>query len=240
MVSKSTHETLIEKLTRALKAKAVLSERSKQLQQQVEDFRKREDSMTHVATELLDRQRELNFMLHRASSVLHQLQDTNLALSAEFSHIVKELPAPEDPNWNETVDRVNDLFRKTHDLAGDMQEEIFRTAQTPTIPRMEPAPKPVPQPEPVVAHTEEPPAPQPEIVHEAEVTELHEEPTPVQVVVQAAEQPEQTQQTGSIDDLFARVESMRFEEDSPVPALAAEESRKQGFFARLLGKRNDE
>ncbi len=237
MVSKGTHETLIEKLTRALRAKAVLAERSKQLQQQVEDFRKREESMTHVATELLDRQREMNFMLHRASSVLHQLQDTNLALSAEFSHIVKELPAPDDQNWNETVDRVNDLFRKTHDLAGDMQEEIFRTAQTPTIPRVEAPPSPAPRPEPVVAQVEEPLAPEPETIHEAEVSEISEETPQAQVVVQAQEQ---TQQTSEIDSLFARVESMHFEDDKHVPALAAEEARKQGFFARLLGKRNDE
>ena len=113
-------ETLKEKLLRALKHKAVLAERSKRLQQQVDDFRNRESTMNHVTSELLQRQRELNFMLHRASSVLHQMQETNLALSAEFTHIVKELPAPRDgeagatSDWDETINRVNDLFRRTH------------------------------------------------------------------------------------------------------------------------------
>ncbi len=128
-----------DKLLRALKHKAVLAERSKLLQQQVEDFRTRETSMNHIASELLQRQRELNYMLHRASSVLHQMQDTNLALSAEFTHLVKELPAPKEnedggtPEWEETMSRVNDLFHRTHELAGEMQDEIFRTTSGPVM-----------------------------------------------------------------------------------------------------------
>lgn len=128
-----------EKLLRALKHKAVLAERSKLLKEQVDDFRTRESSMNHIASELLQRQRELNYMLHRASSVLHQMQDTNLALSAEFTHLVKELPAPKEteeggtPEWEETMSRVNDLFRRTHELAGEMQDEIFRTTGAPVM-----------------------------------------------------------------------------------------------------------
>ncbi len=129
-----------EKLLRALKHKAVLAERSRLLQQQVEDFRSRETSMNHIASELLQRQRELNYMLHRASSVLHQMQDTNLALSAEFTHLVKELPAPREgeegaaSEWEDTISRVNDLFRRTHELAGEMQDEIFRTTADSPMP----------------------------------------------------------------------------------------------------------
>ena len=129
-----------EKLERALRQKAILAERSKLLQQQVEDFRNRETSMNHIASELLQRQRELNYMLHRASSVLHQMQDTNLALSAEFTHLVKELPAPREgeessaSEWEETISRVNDLFRRTHELAGEMQDEIFRNAAESPLP----------------------------------------------------------------------------------------------------------
>ncbi len=174
----SGSENIKEKLLRALKHKAVLAERSKQLQQQVEDFRTREASMNHVASELLQRQRELNFMLHRASSVLHQMQDTNLALSAEFTHIVKELPAPRDgenqsSDWEDTISRVNDLFRRTHELAGEMQDEIFRSAagsplpdpgkditaasfETPIAP--EPAPRPVVEPPSAQMHEPEPTA----------------------------------------------------------------------------------
>lgn len=129
-----------ERLQRALRQKAILAERSKLLQQQVEDFRSRETSMNHIAAELLQRQRELNYMLHRASSVLHQMQDTNLALSAEFTHLVKELPAPKESgegtvsDWDETISRVNDLFRRTHELAGDMQDEIFRSTSDSPMP----------------------------------------------------------------------------------------------------------
>jgi len=135
MANKDIPETFRQKLDRALRGKAVLAERSKLLGEQVEDYRTREQAMQHVTSELLERQRELNYMLHRASSVLHQLRDTNLALSAEFTHIVKELPPAKDGDWEETISRVNDLFQKTHELADDMQEEIFTKAAVPEPPR---------------------------------------------------------------------------------------------------------
>jgi hypothetical protein len=138
MTDKETPESSREKLFRALKAEAVLSERSKQLKKQVEDLRTREQTMHHLASELLERQRELNYMLHRASSVLHQLRDTNLALSAEFTHIVKELPPAKDKDWEETIRRVNELFKKTHELADDMQEEIFTKTAVSEPPRKPP------------------------------------------------------------------------------------------------------
>ena len=135
MANKNIRETFRQKLDRALRGKAVLAERSKLLGKQVEDYRTREQAMQHVTSELLERQRELNYMLHRASSVLHQLRDTNLALSAEFTHIVKELPPAKDGDWEETISRVNDLFKQTHELADDMQEEIFTKAAVPEPPR---------------------------------------------------------------------------------------------------------
>ena len=135
MANKDIPETFRQKLERALRGKAVLAERSKLLGKQVEDYRTREQAMQHVTSELLERQRELNYMLHRASSVLHQLRDTNLALSAEFTHIVKELPPAKDKDWEETISRVNDLFQKTHELADDMQEEIFTKTAVPEPPR---------------------------------------------------------------------------------------------------------
>lgn len=182
-------ENMKDKLLRALKHKAVLSERSKLLRQQVEDFRTREASMNHIASELLQRQRELNYMLHRASSVLHQMQDTNLALSAEFTHLVKELPAPKEneeggtPEWEETMSRVNDLFRRTHELAGEMQDEIFRTTSGPVMPDAiintpQPTTPPTPQP-----HVE---PSQPEIHVEAEPVEIQRAETPP---VQVSEAP---------------------------------------------------
>ncbi len=271
MMTSEPSETMKQRLVRAVKSKAVLAERSKQLQQQVEDFRKREDSMNHIASELLERQRELNFMLHRASSVLHQLQDTNLALSTEFTHIVKELPAPESEKWDETVNRVNELFKKTHELAGDLQDEIFRTTQKPEVPKIEvsqPTSEAQAVPEAVVSD------PEPEIIHEAQITEeipqvaevvahvaepvIISEPAsspepvaivepipaeePATVAVAEPEPPadpvaETPKLTVSIDELFARVESMQFEEPDEDPAARRP---KRGFFAKLIGRPDDE
>ena len=180
MVLSDYTENMKDKLLRALKHKAVLSERSKLLRQQVEDFRTREASMNHIASELLQRQRELNYMLHRASSVLHQMQDTNLALSAEFTHLVKELPAPKEneggtPEWEETMSRVNDLFHRTHELAGEMQDEIFRTTSGPVMPDAI-----IDTPQPTASATPEPQVepPQPEIHVEAEPVEIQRAETP--------------------------------------------------------------
>ncbi|MDH7481437.1 MAG: hypothetical protein QHH26_05585 [Armatimonadota bacterium] len=126
MKNEITPEVLQQKLARALKAKAVLTERTKQLQQQIDDFRRREEVMNHIAYELLERQREVNYMLHRASSVLHQLQDTNLAIEGELKQLKGELPEPEDPKWEETVAKVNELFEKSRKLATEVQNEITR------------------------------------------------------------------------------------------------------------------
>lgn len=253
MASNDTPDSVKQKLERALKSKAVLAERSKQLLQQVDDFRNREESMSHIASELLERQRELNFMLHRASSVLHQLQDTNLALSAEFTHIVKELPAPEDKNWDDTVTRVNDLFKKTHELAGELQEDIFRTTQTPEIPKLNTEKPPAPPPADHLSGVQaEPPvveplhheqyAPDLETIHEAEISEVIEHADEVRS--EAADtpedvtpEPEAEKPEVAIEQLFARVDTMQFDErDDDSGGRAA----KPGFFAKLFSKLNEE
>lgn len=208
MTNKEIPEPFKEELARALKDKAVLGERSKLLKKQIEDYRGREQMMQHLASELLERQRELNYMLHRASSVLHQLQDANLALSTEFTHMVKELPPAKDGNWENTIDRVNQLFKKTHELAGDLQDEIFhksakpepakkpagKTAKEPVAeapPVSEPMPEP-PQPEVVMAEAEIPPTydlgPEPEM--EALLPPPIYEPQPEPEVVMAAPEAE--------------------------------------------------
>lgn len=127
MANEQTPDELKERLARAVKSKAVLAERSKRLQEQADDLRRREDVIANITTELLDRQRELNLMLHRANSFVHQLRDANLALSSEFKEMVKELPAAKDSDWESMVSRVNDLFEKTHELAGEMEDELFRS-----------------------------------------------------------------------------------------------------------------
>jgi len=45
--------------------------------------------------------------------------------------MVKELPPAKDGDWQHTIERVNQLFRKTHEIAGGMQEEIFRKTSSP-------------------------------------------------------------------------------------------------------------
>ena len=205
MTNEDIPESFKDKLSKALRNKAVLGERSKLLAQQVEDLRTREQMMHHIASELLERQRELNYMLHRASSVLHTLQDTNLALSAEFTHIVKELPPAKDGDWEQTIERVNQLFKKTHELAGGMQEEIFRNTSEPKPPKKqgkaakersaergaaEPESKPqVEMVEPQFAAQLEPEL-QPEVVGFHLMAELETEPQVEAVEPQLAVQPE--------------------------------------------------
>jgi len=172
-MAKKNPESNNEKLNRALRDKAVLGERSKLLQEQVEDFRNREQMSHHVTSELLERQRELTYMLHRASSVLHQLKDTNLALSAEFKHIVNELPPAKDGDLEQTIERVNELFNKTHELAEDIEDQIFARASKPE-PARKPAKKQKAEPETEVPAPEI--APQVESVEARWMTETAPEP----------------------------------------------------------------
>lgn len=125
MSEESKLEQLKDKLNRALRSKAVLTERSKLLTDQLDDYRNRENQSNQLVMELLERQREMNFMLHRANSVLHHLQDANAALSTEFTELVKELPAPQIPEWEQRVSKINELFKKTGKLADEVQQDIF-------------------------------------------------------------------------------------------------------------------
>lgn len=244
MMDNEIPETFKEKLIRALRAKAVLTERSKQLKKQVEDLRTREQTMHHLASELLERQRELNFMLHRASSVLHQLQDTNLALSAEFTHIVKELPPAKDGDWEQTIERVNDLFKKTHELADDIQDDIFRKAggpgpvaepanQADEEPAVEtPSSEPQPEPEPEMVAVETQPADEPQVELQMEV-ELEPQPIAEAEIVEAAEDPEESEESrdDQIEQLFRQIRPIELK-----PAPNGKESAQQGFFSRLFRK----
>lgn len=243
-----TFESLREKLLRTLKAKAVLAERSKQLQQRVEDLRKRDDLMNHLATELLERQRELNFMLHRASSVLHQLQDTNLALSAEFAQLAKELPPPKDAHWEETIDKVNSLFQKTHELAGDMQDEIFRkTAEAerpkPGTDEVKKASAASAPPFMSGAQTEapEPPPqaqcePEPEGIPEAPPETEAEETRVAETHPSTPDDSRQDEPTEQLSGDLESAESDRTKTQSD--SRAPDAPRKRGFLSWLLGRRN--
>jgi hypothetical protein len=244
---------LKEKLTRALKSKAVLTERSKQLKSQVEDLTRREEQMNDFASELMDRQRELNYMLHRANSVLHQLQDTNLALSSEFTQLVRELPPPKDAGWDERITKVNELFKRTHELADEIQDEVFskakgtrrpRVTAEPVSPAQEAGPAPPPPPEVVVEASVQPVVEEPpESEHvprggpveveaasegpvEAQIAETPTEEAPASVV-------ESLDRDARVEELFRRQEEIKLDE-SKWSADGRAVKEKRGFWARLF------
>ena len=257
MAEQLTPEQLKEKLVRALRAKAVLAERSKRLQQQADDFRHREGATDHVTSELLERQRELNYMLHRASSVLHQLQDTNLALSAEFTQLVKELPAPKEGDLDDTIARVNELFKKTHELAGDMQDEIFHKAAEPDTPsprddqatpasaataspvtsdRQTEAPDPQPlQQDRFEPETEEIAQAETQAVHEASFETEAEDTERGKTHESAPGDPERQER---IEQLFRDLRCDEFgRTKGRLDDKAPDAARKPGLFSRLFGRR---
>lgn len=175
MSDETALQKLKDKLARALRSKAVLTERSKLLAQQVEDLQHRESQTDHIVTELLDRQREMNFMLYRANTVLHRIQEANAMLSTEFTELVKELPAPQSPEWDDKVSKINDLFKRTGDLTDEVQDEIFhrgmggdrpavqKPVEKPKVPTVTAAPvddnvteTADPEPEPVVVEEQKP------------------------------------------------------------------------------------
>jgi len=192
LVEDEVVEHLKERLHRALKAKAILLERSKQLAQQVEDLKRRDDRSSHVVEELLNRQRELNYMLHRANSVLQRMQEANNALSSEFTELIKELPQPQqgDPEWSERVSRINELFKRTGDLADEAEAEIFGRRED--SPKNDPNPKDNPNPQSTVSAEENKP----------ETTEQNTIPDAVFVTVEKESQTEtvETEPSCSYDD----------------------------------------
>jgi len=250
MTQDITPEELRHKLARAVKAKAVLTERTKQLRQQLEDFRKREDVMNHVAYELLERQREVNYMLHRASSVLHQLQDTNLAIAGELTHLAGELPPAEDPKWEDTVSKVNELFERSRRLASEAHEEITRGIPGEKAREAQETPVATAPPEAVEEPTEveeaPPPAeapaePESDIASDAELQEIEQAAAELEDEQVDTPGPEPTsdevsEEEDAIEQFFKSIQC----DDSgritgKVEAPPQETPRKRGFFARLGG-----
>lgn len=117
MATDEKHDNLKDKLSKALRQKAVLQQKSKLLEEQVEHARARENSSNELVKELLERQRELNIMLNRANIMLNRAQEVNSLLSLEFNDLVRALPAPESEEQGKTVEervsRIQDLFKKT-------------------------------------------------------------------------------------------------------------------------------
>jgi hypothetical protein len=248
LAEQPTPEQLKDKLLRALKAKAVLSEKSRLLEQQVDDSRRREEMHGHFISELLDRQRETNFMLHRANSVLHRLQETNVALSSEFTNLVKELPAPNSPDWEQRVAKINDLFRKTGELAEQVQDEVFKKGAPVDNALIQSEPKEKPAPVAPQAPAEPVAVPvRPEPVFEAEPVAPEAQP-----VFQAAEaetvDAEFTTHDASVSEpkrderlerLFRRLETVEPEHGAPVQLVDLDQpkdskpGRKSGLWGRI-------
>jgi len=106
-------EDLKEKLNRALRQVAGLRQKSKYLEMQYDDSKNREGNTNELVMELLERQRELNVMLNRASIMLNRTQEVMALSSMELNEMAKALPEPKKAEWAGRVTRVNDLFKQT-------------------------------------------------------------------------------------------------------------------------------
>ena len=125
---------LRERLNKVMRQRAALFQKSKQLVERVQDARHREHTQEDFARELLERQRELNFMLNRANIMLSRVHEANALLSLEFTEMVKALPEPQKKDLNGRISRMNDLFKRTG-RAAEQEENLGSTeSQTPPPP----------------------------------------------------------------------------------------------------------
>jgi hypothetical protein len=243
LADETTLDKLKAKLHRALRHKAILQERSKLLAQQIEDARRREDQSDHLVNEVLERQRELSFMLHRANTVLHRMQEANVALSAEFHDLVKELPEPDAPGWDDRVAKINDLFKKTGALADEADGEIFGKKHESSTTSEEDDPPPAtpvyqhePDPEPVaVGEVQQLEQDRSEVLHAAETID---QPMEAEQITEATFTPAkelETERMDRIERLFGSQAPARAEEPQAeaVPEVAP---RRPGLFRRMLRK----
>ena len=122
--NKSEVEELREKLNKALRERAALYQKSKQLEERIKDSHSYQRAQEELTRELLERQRELNFMLNRANIMLSRTQEANALLSIEFTDIVKALPEPKAKEFESRIERINELFKKTGASMGDPDSEI--------------------------------------------------------------------------------------------------------------------
>ena len=109
----SSIQRLKERLTKLLHQNDLATQKSKMLEEQSERDRQREQMLTDLTHQLMDRQRELNVMLNRANIMLSRSQEANTILSLEFTELCHALPAPEDPDVQDRIRRINDLFKNT-------------------------------------------------------------------------------------------------------------------------------
>ncbi|MDO8586789.1 MAG: hypothetical protein Q7T82_07070 [Armatimonadota bacterium] len=106
-------QRLKERLSKLLHQKDLAAQKASLLEAQTERDRQREQMLTGLTHQLMDRQRELNIMLNRANIMLNRAQEANTILSLEFTELCHALPAPEAPEVQDRIRRINDLFKTT-------------------------------------------------------------------------------------------------------------------------------
>jgi hypothetical protein len=109
----SSIQRLRERLTKLLHQNDLANQKGQMLEEQMQRDREREQMLTGLTHQLMDRQRELNVMLNRANIMLSRAQEANTILSLEFTELCHALPAPEDPDVQDRIQRINDLFKNT-------------------------------------------------------------------------------------------------------------------------------
>ncbi|MCC6485579.1 MAG: hypothetical protein IT209_12090 [Armatimonadetes bacterium] len=126
------------KLARVQKDRAVFAVKSRLLGEELDRYRNREDREHSLVEDLLERQRELNVMLNRSNILLARAQDATAMLSIEFGELARALPETVSPegdthaqaaNVGDRVQKINDLFRKTGQLAEELKETLHNNAE---------------------------------------------------------------------------------------------------------------
>jgi hypothetical protein len=192
-------------------------------------------------------------MLHRATSFLQRIQEANSVLSTEFTELVKELPAPSAPDWEDRVSKINELFKMTGELAGEVQDEIFRKssevvhkkpADSPTKPNIAKSADPAPVAQENVQHDNpvepeliaEPivePEPQPEMASDEQVSEseivMEAEP-----VDESITEPIDMELKDRLDRLFGQIQTDEDQQNTK----AADSSKKPGVLSRIFGRQS--
>lgn len=256
------------KLARLQKDRAVYAVKSRLLGDELEHYRSREAREHSLVDDLLERQRELNVMLNRSNILLARAQDATAMLSLEFGELARALPEtvqaedagqPEAAKINERVQKINDLFRKTGELADELKEtlhsnaEAQRRASSPrgpdgesVTPAATPAPEPIRQPEsqakePESAAAQSAPSPEPP----SEDSKIIQPPTNGAVKVTVEGDDLKSARSAVFESWAARTAAA--EEHTPptlVEEIASEQERadieaaltQQGIWRKLRGK----
>jgi hypothetical protein len=132
-LAESSISRLKERLNKARHQKELAVQKAKMLEEQTVRDKEREGMLTQVLQQLMDRQRELNVMLNRANLMLNRAQETNAILSLEFSELCHALPAPEDPEVKDRIQRISDLFKRTGADDVEISNVAESTVEQPSV-----------------------------------------------------------------------------------------------------------